>query len=52
MQQQASDVAGPFACYLFCMIEHERRLSPMCVPGRTVFWPGSAMVIRSSWIAC
>ena len=44
MQQRASGVAGPFACYLFCMIKHEPTFLPLCVQGRTVFWPGSAMV--------
>ncbi len=43
MQQQASVVAGPFACYPFCMVKHECRLLPVCVQGRIVFWPGSAM---------
>ena len=42
MQQQASGVAGPFACYLFCMVKHEAL--PMCVQGRVVFWLGNAMV--------
>jgi len=44
MQQQASGVAGSFACYLFCMVKHECWLLPMRVQGRIVFWPGSAMV--------
>ncbi len=44
MQQQASGVAGPFACYLVCTVKHEHRLLLMCVQGRTVFLPGSAMV--------
>ncbi len=44
MQQQAPGVAGPFACYPFCMIRHEGRLLPMCVQGHIVFRPGNAKV--------